>query len=218
MTAPKPFNPYAVLGVRTNAGVDAIKKAFRKKSMKAHPDHGGDAEAFAEIKLAYDILSDPGRRARFDETGEFDKAPIANEDAGAINILGTFLQVILAGEVEPHTRNIIADLRSTLDKQLEKIASDKIKIERGLRRIDRLAKRFRRKDGAGDNYFASLLEHQKRQIEMAATVNAQMDKDHRRALAIVNDHTFEQELMMPSAELGGYFVFGGGASSTSSLF
>lgn len=67
------MNPYEVLGVPKAATSDDIKKAYRGKAMIFHPDKSPDdpkAEAnFKKINQAYEILSDPGKRARFDRGG-----------------------------------------------------------------------------------------------------------------------------------------------------
>ena len=64
---------YEVLGLERAADADAIKKSFRKLALKYHPDRNpGDKEAehlFREASEAYQILSDPERRARYDRFG-----------------------------------------------------------------------------------------------------------------------------------------------------
>ena len=60
---------YDILGVPKNASQDEIKKAFYKLAHKYHPDKGGDAEKFKEINQAYQILSDPEKRAQYDRFG-----------------------------------------------------------------------------------------------------------------------------------------------------
>jgi curved DNA-binding protein CbpA len=45
-----------VLGVRRNAGLDEIRRAFRARALVTHPDHGGDCDAFAEVQSAFDAL------------------------------------------------------------------------------------------------------------------------------------------------------------------
>lgn len=64
-------NYYDILGVSKSASQDDIKKAFRKLAHKHHPDKsGGDEKKFKEINEAYQVLSDQGKRARYDQTGQ----------------------------------------------------------------------------------------------------------------------------------------------------
>lgn len=66
-------NPYEVLGVGRSATQDEIKGAFRKLAAQHHPDKNpgddGAHQRFKEINAAYQILSDPDRRAAFDRFG-----------------------------------------------------------------------------------------------------------------------------------------------------
>ena len=60
---------YKVLDVSTDASPDEIKKAYRRLSMLYHPDTSTDPDAekkMKEINKAYDLLSDPDKRARYD--------------------------------------------------------------------------------------------------------------------------------------------------------
>ena len=59
-------NPYQTLGVDRDASADEIKRAYRKLASQHHPDKGGDTALFQEIQTAYDTLSDPQKRAAFD--------------------------------------------------------------------------------------------------------------------------------------------------------
>jgi molecular chaperone DnaJ len=64
---------YEVLGVEKAATADQIKKAYRKKAIQFHPDKNpGDKTAeenFKEAAEAYDVLSNPDKRARYDQFG-----------------------------------------------------------------------------------------------------------------------------------------------------
>jgi molecular chaperone DnaJ len=84
---------YEVLGVPKNADADTLKKNYRQKAMEFHPDKNpGDKSAeekFKEAAEAYDVLSDPDKRARYDrfghagmEQGGFDSGDIFGEFFG----------------------------------------------------------------------------------------------------------------------------------------
>lgn len=58
---------YAVLGVSKTASEEEIKKAYRIKALETHPNKGGDAEEFKKANEANEVLSDPEKRAAYDE-------------------------------------------------------------------------------------------------------------------------------------------------------
>jgi molecular chaperone DnaJ len=64
---------YTVLGLTRDATEDDLKKAYRKLAMKHHPDRNPDdksaEEKFKELKEAYEVLSDPKKRAAYDQFG-----------------------------------------------------------------------------------------------------------------------------------------------------
>jgi curved DNA-binding protein len=89
---------YSVLGVSKDASADEIKKAFRKLAVKYHPDKTpGDKaaeEKFKQINEAYDVLSDPEKRKRYDVLGEnwkyYDQAQAAGSQYTSAGGYGGF--------------------------------------------------------------------------------------------------------------------------------
>jgi len=59
-------NFYDILGVKSSATPDEIKRAYRRLASQHHPDKGGDVKQFQEIEQAYRVLSDPQARAQYD--------------------------------------------------------------------------------------------------------------------------------------------------------
>jgi len=69
---------YKVLGVARDADKQAIKKAYRKAAMTAHPDKGGSEAKMAAVNEAYEVLSNPELRERFDN-GDDPMDPMAQQ-------------------------------------------------------------------------------------------------------------------------------------------
>ncbi|HIK17473.1 MAG TPA: DnaJ domain-containing protein [Leptolyngbyaceae cyanobacterium M33_DOE_097] len=66
---------YSILGIKKNADADEIKQAYRKLARKYHPDmNPGDKSAearFKEVNEAYEVLSDPDKRKKYDQFGQY---------------------------------------------------------------------------------------------------------------------------------------------------
>ena len=82
---PPPFvDLYAALELAKGASGGAIKKAYRALALRWHPDkNAGDAEAharFQDISKAYAVLSDPTKRAYYDQTGDVEDIDVSADD------------------------------------------------------------------------------------------------------------------------------------------
>ncbi len=122
---------YEILGVARNAPAADVKKAYRRLAMKHHPDrNAGNKEAeaaFKEIQQAYDVLSDPQKRAAYDQFGHAGVDPsmagaggfYGAAGGGFADIFGdVFGDIFGAGRHGRHAYRG-ADLRYSLDLGLE---------------------------------------------------------------------------------------------------
>ena len=92
---------YEILGVSGTATADEIKKAYRRLARELHPDVNQDdpeAEArFKEVATAYEVLSDPERRARYDQFGSADGAGFDPFAGGGMCGLGDLFDAFFGG-------------------------------------------------------------------------------------------------------------------------
>ena len=126
---------YEVLGVNRDAGDDEIKKAYRKLAMKFHPDRNPDnkeaEEKFKEAKEAYEMLSDPQKKAAYDRYGHAGVDPSMGAGPGAQGFEGGFADAfgdifgdLFGGGRGGGRSNVYrgADLRYNLEITLEEAA------------------------------------------------------------------------------------------------
>ncbi|HRP74600.1 MAG TPA: molecular chaperone DnaJ [Rhodocyclaceae bacterium] len=128
---------YEVLGINRDAAADEIKKAYRKLAMKHHPDRNPDKaseEKFKELSEAYEVLSDPQKKAAYDRYGHAGVDPSMGGGAGAQGFDGfadafsdIFGDIFGAGRGGRSNVYRGADLRYNLEISLEEAArgSDK---------------------------------------------------------------------------------------------
>jgi molecular chaperone DnaJ len=96
-------DPYEVLGVAHDASADDIKRAFRNLARQFHPDANPspDSEArFKEINAAYEVLSDPAKRERYDMFGD----PNSTAGFGAFGDLGDLMESFFGSAFGARTR------------------------------------------------------------------------------------------------------------------
>lgn len=191
---PQPFNPYTVLGVATDADADAIKKAYRTLSKKTHPDHnpGIDRQLFQDVQKAYDILSDPDARSKYDEFGEIPQGD--NTWSWCIaELLKMATQVVEVayGQGTYHHLDVLAKLEQLVQGQIRGMTSQIDLTKSNSERLKILASRFSCAEGEGANPFTNAFEKMAEDNLKASRAFTQQKKKYERCLEILKDYKFD---------------------------
>ena len=97
-----PKNYYVILGVSSDADIEEIKAAFRRRALELHPDTSGlESGPFLEVQEAYGVLADPERRRSYDQQSGPRPFPLSTprpkgEPLRPVEALGGFREVSLA--------------------------------------------------------------------------------------------------------------------------
>lgn len=153
---------YEKLGVSPDATQDEITKAYRAKSRKLHPDAGGDKSEFAELSHAYEVLSDPEKRDRYDKTGRFGTEPSMIE----ATVASLTVQAFTSGNTNP-----LKWIQDQIDAQRSSYKSEKSKHESELKNIRESLSRFVECNSDTDNvetrdFMVGVLENQIASLEV----------------------------------------------------
>jgi curved DNA-binding protein CbpA len=148
---------YEVLGLLKDALPRDIKAAYRSLAQKHHPDKGGDTVRFQEVQEAYDVLSDPQRRADYDATGSTrsNGPPIRDQ---AMAEFGAMLNALMCNpnfDID-HT-NMVDQMALLIGSKLNDIAGQRNAVEGKVKRSENARNRMMAKQG--DNAMVMILDH-----------------------------------------------------------
>lgn len=142
-------NLYDILQVKADASPEEIKSSYRRLAQRFHPDrHPGDAQAaatFMRIQEAYETLSEPTRRKRYDETGETDSAPI-DPNAPLYHDTAVIFSQIFADPNVNETDDIIALMCEKIIENKNRLHRAILQTTSSLTRMQAFRKRVSKKD------------------------------------------------------------------------
>jgi DnaJ-class molecular chaperone len=183
---------YDDLGVDKSADRDTIKRAYRKKAHRHHPDRqGGDAEKFHAVQKAYDVLYDDARRAHYDRTGQDGQEDRRGELLR--NLAALFMQAVASCDVEHD--DIVGIVHRSINDGKVKNAAMISDLTKGIARFESAKKRLKKKAGGGEDVLTQMLDGgiiaNRRGIEMCKEQNAKFDE----TLAVLAGYTYVAERM-----------------------
>jgi len=206
-------NLYETLGVSKDATKESIKKAYRGKAGKHHPDKGGCAKKFNDITIAYKVLSDDKRRRIYDETGSTHESTQEYLRNKAIQVLVDKFSRLIE-EIPPtdlYKNDIIEILKQSVVINKKEFKTNIRKTGSLLVITYKIKKRLKKKSSKNIDILASFLD-QKRQNHVAAlrALNEHL-KVAEIVLELLNDYNFEFDRMQQQHIV---FTYGSSTATT----
>ena len=181
---------YDTLGVPKDADAATIKRAYRKKSRASHPDKGGDHAAMVAVNRAFDTLSDPEKRARYDATGEDGKPARGIDDQARDAVMQIFSALL----------DRLGDGDTALDAVARQLAHNLAQIrggiaaaEKRITRLERARKRLKAKRKAARNFLDDLMADQIAQTRAKIAGAHEQVKVAERAQELLDDFAWQGE-------------------------
>ena len=129
------MNPYEILEVDKSATEIEIKQAYRRKSRECHPDRGGSDEAMQEVNRAYEVLSDPEKRAEYDQTGAVSNEPPIEARATQI-IIQVYMEALQRAQYDQGV-DYDQTVKEAISQKLNKANIDRSQVNKVLPRIEK---------------------------------------------------------------------------------
>ncbi len=184
---------YAELGVDRTASETDIRRAYRRRAKRAHPDGGGSREAFDRLQVAHDVLCDAEKRAVYDETGQIAPSLADNAESSAFEVIGQLIIGFLNGDDDPTQMDLRAAMIAHIRAMLTEVGKLTQKAERAKKRAEKLIWKFKKKADKSPTPIDAMLRHQIKVADAQITKHGGARTSFERAIAILEAMDFEQD-------------------------
>lgn len=179
---------YQDLGCEPGDSQETIKAAYRMAASRTHPDkEGGDKAEFQKVKAAYEVLSDPDRRAHYDKHGKDMDANLQDSKARQMAISAIMEVIEAASDDGIDTADVIGTAISTLCKRLTDVQIQRGKVARRIRKHERALKRM-----TGELARAAIEQHLKDLNELLQE-GVEVTEVVEKAIKVVDSHRYATE-------------------------
>lgn len=183
------MNPYEVLGAWRGDTPETIKVLYRTLAQTHHPDKGGDVEEFQSIQAAYDILSDPERRERYDRTGETGDMPDIDGQARS-NLAGTFLSLVDAIDID--TMDVLEIIRANVTQHKLNLEAERRQVQKQIGKRENMLRRLKRKSD-GNDFAKYALENSIKELNMKYDILDMHDRIATRSLELLDEYEYSTD-------------------------
>lgn len=153
---------YETLGVPPDADAAEVKRAYRKRAERAHPDkQGGNEAEMMAINHAFDVLGDPKRRLLYDATGQDSQRPIDEQARGLL--MQGFQTALGKG-----SQTILNDVRWFIKEAEAKTVESQRESRKAIKELQ--ARRKKIKTKSKENVFHMIVDGEIRKLEQNIAV------------------------------------------------
>lgn len=182
---------YETLGVGRGASAEEIKRGYRKKAMRSHPDRGGTKEAFHAVQKAYEVLSDPARKGNYDRTGD-DQPRVDSIDGRAVSELGNLIVQAIERSGDPERADLLGEIKSSINVALAQAHESISGMKKRIDKFERCAKRAKRKK-AGANLIEQMMIGQANILRNAILLAEDRIAVGEKMLEVLAEYSYEYE-------------------------
>lgn len=188
---------YDELGVPRDSSDETIKKAYRRRSRKVHPDKGGSDEEMAKVNHAYSVLSDPIKRLHYDRTGQSNAFAQQPEQDRVRDLLMQLFDMTINALSATESVSILSVMRKGASGMRDGHKQTKENITYNLNKRKKLLGRLKRKKGKDKlNPFEALLKKQIKNLEDQLGVTE--DKIHLLDEVVKELNNYEEDWSPPT--------------------
>lgn len=194
------IDPYEALGLPRDATSEDIRKAYRQRAKKAHPDAGGSTEEFEAISRAMTLLTDPVRRERFDDYGDTSETP-DNVEVMAMELVVQFisnsLEAVAQNNLPMHDLNFIEGGKIWCDQRIGEFKKFNRTFQQQIKLREKVKKRLRTKRASDP--VSRMLDHQIGEFKTRIAGNEKQIEITARARQLFGDYEFLPDPDEPAA-------------------
>lgn len=207
---------YQILGLKRDATQEEIDTAFRDAAKMSHPDHGGNADDFNNVKFAGDILRNPTKRKQYDEDGSTGaERPDSITSAAMEKIAGFFINSIDAtidtNMASFNGLDLVSGAVQFFDQQISSCAISIQGLKKRIKQYEKAIKRL--KTRRKTDVIKNMLTHHIAQLRQGILVNGEQIKILQKSKEILKDYEFAPDdqpgigsLLLPSGHSYKWFT------------
>lgn len=183
---------YDEIGVNPDADTSQIKKAYRKKAKRVHPDHGGNEDEFNKLNRAFLVLSNPETRSKYDKTGDETLQEPDNFQQKIMIIISSALEQILTNMAnrgrDPCENDIVSEMRQKIKEEIQKGETHIANCNTLMNKTKKLQGRF--KVNKGNNFLEQMIAAKITNIELTINNSQREIEPLKEAYDLLKDASF----------------------------